>query len=64
MKIKIDTEKKTAKVKDYTLDELLDFMQRLPDWDQYKIKTKQNITIGPFDPPIFDENKGTGGKEI
>ena len=56
MKIKIDTKKKTAEVKDYTLDELLDFMQRLPDWDQYKIKTKQNITIGPFDPPIFDEN--------
>lgn len=64
MKIKIDTKKKTAKVKNYTLDELLDFMQRLPNWNQYKIKTKQNITIGPFDPPIFDENKGTDGKEI
>jgi hypothetical protein len=56
MKIKIDTEKKTAKVKDYTLDELLDFMQRIPDWDQYKVKVTQNIIISSVSPNIFDEN--------
>lgn len=56
MKIKIDTEKKTAKVKDYTLDELLDFMQRIPDWEQYKVKVTQNIIISSVSLNIFDEN--------
>ena len=56
MKIKIDTEKKTAKVKDYTLDELLDFMQRIPDWEQYKVKVTQNIIISSVPLNIFDEN--------
>lgn len=56
MKIKIDTEKKTAEVKDYTLDELLDFMQRIPDWEQYKVKVTQNIIISSVSPNIFDEN--------
>jgi len=56
MKIKIDTKKKTAKVKDYTLDELLDFMQRIPDWEQYKVRVTQNIIISSVSPNIFDEN--------
>lgn len=56
MKIKIDTEKKTAKVKDYTLDELLDFMQRIPDWEQYKVKVTQDIIISSVSLNIFDEN--------
>ena len=56
MKIEIDTEKKTAKVRDYTLDELLDFMQRIPDWEQYKVKVTQNIIISSVSPNIFDEN--------
>ncbi len=56
MKIKIDTEKKTAKVKDYTLDELLDFMQRIPDCEQYKVKVTQDIIISSVSLNIFDEN--------
>jgi len=56
MKIEIDTEKKTAKVRDYTLDELLDFMQRIPDWEQYKVKVTQDIIISSASLNIFDEN--------
>jgi hypothetical protein len=54
MKIEIDTETKTVKVKEATIGELIDFMKNVVDGENYKIEDYSSIIISP---QPFNPNK-------
>jgi hypothetical protein len=54
MKIEIDTENKIIRIEESTIGELISFMKKVKDGDNYKIEEKQKIIIPP---QPFNPNK-------